>query len=199
MKTPNNNDDYKNTVLKVQQQLQKELPVLQQNLNSLQATDNFSILPSIIHNICITSERQAYKFLKPAIELYLSAQAVNETIAEIIVNTSNTLKELQQKEDALQQEQYTQTKQEADFAYKNNQPYNINYEINNFNHLEADMASFYRKLIMLIISQQVIMNKKIDICFKHVKKMCIDILTSLIQQKQCTLNNTNKIIESQSK
>ena len=182
------------TAQQIRQQITEQLPVLKQNLLSLQQSDTIATLPLVIHNICIICERQAYKFLKPALQLYQACETsnLNKAISEMVDTTINILSDLCHKEDKLQEEQYQQMYAEKDNAEKNGEEYNMQAEIDVFNHLEADMSSFYKKLIMLSLVGQITFNQRQNELWAQTLTLCIDILETIIRQKQITLENINK-------
>lgn len=190
------NDLYRETVEKVKQDVLKQLPILEQNLESMDKQTNFILLPIVIHNICVIFERQAYKFIEPALNLWIlmNPADVPEEIEPIVNKTIEILADLQKKECDLYEDQYKDMLEDKKKAKKEGRKFIKREEIKAFNHLEADMSSFFKKAIMLQVSGVYKFNHRQNQILKETYKLCIKILKEVIPQKRLTLKNTKKIL-----
>ena len=155
------------------------------------------LLPIVIHNICISLEGQAYKFVQPALRLYkaVDTKSLSLELASMVEKTIDCLSELQCKENELYAEQYAKMKEQEKYARENGDPFNIEAELAVFNHLEADMSSFYKKLLMLIMIGTIKQEGTIADMLCELRTLCIEILTIVIPKKQQALINVNKVLK----
>lgn len=184
------------TAEKIKCQVQKELPILEQNLSSLTQTESIMTLPIVIHNICVSLERQAYMFISPALQLYMSTDTTILTpeLAAMNKKTIEILEELEKKEEQLYKEQEKQMLLNMQYAEKHGEEFCISAEIDAFNHVEADMSSFFKKVLMLVIAGQMSLNTKQVEIMNYVKEICIYVLEHAISQKKQVLDGVNKIL-----
>jgi len=193
---PISDEDYRRTALKVKELIERELPILEQNLATLQNTNNIAILPDTIHNICVILEREAYKFLRPAFNLYdyTDSENLNASTKHVIDSNKMILQDLLKQEADHIAEQEAQMQKEKAAALKAKRPFNERVEREVFTHLEADISPFYRKLIMLLITGSYFLTPYQKRVLDEVHDLCITTLQTTIPRKRQALVNINKIL-----
>lgn len=184
------------TAEKIKCQVQKELPVLEQNLSTLTQKESIMTLPIAVHNICVNLEGQAYKFISPALRLYRYTE-ITTLMPELVAMTKKTieiLQDLEEKEEQLYNEQYKQMMIEKQYAEEHGEEFCVEAEIEVFSHVEADMSSFFKKVLMLVIAGQMSLNAEQVEIMNQVKEICISALEHAILQKKQVLEGTSKIL-----
>ena len=196
---PISDEDYRRTALKVKESIERELPILEQNLATLLGTENIIVLPDTIHNICVVLEREAYKFIQPAFNLYdyMDSENLNEATKHIIDTNKKVLQDLLKQETDHVAEQEAQMQKEKAAALKAKRPFDERVEREVFTHVEADISVFYRKLIMLLISGSYFLTPHQKRVLEEVRTLCIGILQLTIPRKRQALVNVKKILEAQ--
>ena len=188
--------DFRETAQKVRDAIERELPILEQNLRTMESTNNFMVIPLTVHNICIILERQAYKFLRPALNLYSYMDSDNlrqEHKAEIRAGI-DTLKKLSDLEkDLVSNQEAELVKAQAD-ARKKKRPFNPDAEREAFNHFEGDLSSFFRTLFSLIITDNYYLTPDQKKVLDETRLLCIEILKEAVNIKRQALHNTKKVL-----
>lgn len=192
------NDDYRKAIAQIIANIEKELPVLTNNLQSLTSSQTFVTIPSVVHNICVVFERQAYKFLRPAYNLYkhINAASLTPELQDMVATTQKILSELVAKEDALVNEQYELLNRQIAAAKEKGETVNVKEEERVFNHLEADLSTFFGKVIKLAISGYYHMTEQDLETMREVHSICVSILQEEIEAKQNALSNAKKFLAS---
>lgn len=209
---------------KLKERLEKELPVMRRDLESLKALSN-GLLPLAVHNISLCVNERIYLFIEPVLRTYqetLPKQKYKFGIIPLertedekqMLKRIAFLEDLVRKEHILYNQQLAQAKKDIKDEkkkYKADQeaaakegktihPMNIpslQERIEFFKHIEIDMYDFIFPLIALEGRGVLEPNERYYEEINHMREIAISILEEFIPKREKTLETAIQVLNSQ--
>jgi hypothetical protein len=173
----------KKTTKELKETYTKELDVLTQNLKSVEGSDKVILLPSVIHNICVCTERKTHLFLPYINQLYrwYDESKFPPIVADQLSTASNSIVTLIDKEDDYLEEQMKELELIRKQAERDGSEFDIEREIEYLSHIECDLSPYVQGYIYCHITNAVAYNEEQMRVFDDIRKLCIYILKDAIK------------------
>lgn len=217
MESPKNEMNMRYTAEQLKNRLEKELPIMRQNYNSLQNIEGFSILPMVVHNISLCVSERVYLFIEPTLLLYKALLPKRNLLGLLKRSLSGNEKEIEKrisfmddllrKELALYNEQLEEAKadikrekkeqRKAEKTGNTAQPIpTLTERIVNFRHVEIDMYEFLYPYMVLVGSGEIEQNEQQIEVLQKMRDIATAILAEFIPKREQALNTCNTILQS---
>ena len=217
MESPKNEMNMRDTAEQLKNRLEKELPIMRQNYNSLQNIEGFSILPMVVHNISLCVSERVYLFIEPTLLLYKAVLPKRNLLGLLKRSLSGNEKEIEKrisfmddllrKELALYNEQLEEAKadikrekkeqRKAEKTGNTAQPIpTLTERIVNFRHVEIDMYEFLYPYMVLVGRGEIEQNEQQIEVLQKMRDIATAILAEFIPKREQTLNTCNTILQS---
>lgn len=217
MESPKNEMNMRYTAEQLKNRLEKELPIMRQNYNSLQNIEGFSILPMVVHNISLCVSERVYLFIEPTLLLYKAVLPKRNLLGLLKRSLSGNEKEIEKrisfmddllrKELALYNEQLEEAKadikrekkeqRKAEKTGNTAQPIpTLTERIVNFRHVEIDMYEFLYPYMVLVGRGEIEQNEQQIEVLQKMRDIATAILAEFIPKREQTLNTCNTILQS---
>lgn len=176
----------KKTAKELKETYTKELDVLTQNLKSVEGSDKVILLPSVIHNICVCTERKTHLFLPHISRLYrcYDESKFPPIVANQLSTASNSIVALIDKEDDYLEEQMKELELMRKQAERDGSEFDIEREIEYLSHIECDLSPYVQGYIYCHITNAVAYNEEQMRVFADIRELCIYILKDAIKTRE---------------
>ena len=217
MESPKNEMNMRYTAEQLKNRLEKELPIMRQNYNSLQNIEGFSILPMVVHNISLCVSERVYLFIEPTLLLYKAVLPKRNLLGLLKRSLSGNEKEIEKrisfmddllrKELALYNEQLEEAKADIKREKKEQRKAEktgntaqliptLTERIVNFRHVEIDMYEFLYPYMVLVGRGEIEQNEQQIEVLQKMRDIATAILDEFIPKREQTLNTCNTILQS---
>lgn len=218
MESPKNEMNMRYTAEQLKNRLEKELPVMRQNYNSLQNIEGFGILPMVVHNISLCVSERVYLFIEPTLLLYKAILPKRNLLGLFKKSLSDNEKEIEKRisfmDDLLRQELalYNEQLEEAKADIKREKKEQRKAEklgntavhsiptlaerIVNFRHIEIDMYEFLYPYMALVGRGKIEQNEQQIEALQRMRDIAMTILAEFIPKREQALNTCNTILQS---
>ena len=217
MESPKNEMNMRYTAEQLKKRLEKELPIMRQNYNSLLNIEGFGILPMVVHNISLCVSERVYLFIEPTLLLYKAVLPKRNLIGLLKRSLSGNEKEIEKrisfmddllrKELALYNEQLGEAKadikrekkeqRKAEKTGNTAQPIpTLTERIVNFRHVEIDMYEFLYPYMVLVGRGEIEQNEQQIEILQKIRDIATTILAEFIPKREQALNTCNTILQS---
>ncbi len=217
MESPKNEMNMRYTAEQLKNRLEKELPIMRQNYNSLQNIEGFGILPMVVHNISLCVSERVYLFIEPTLLLYKAVLPKRNLLGLLKRSLSDNEKEIEKrisfmddllcKELALYNEQLEEAKadikrekkeqRKAEKSGNTAQPIpTLTERIVNFRHVEIDMYEFLYPYMVLVGRGEIEQNEQQIEVLQKMRDIATAILAEFIPKREQALNTCNTILQS---
>ena len=206
-----NQDDYILCAKKVQERVEKELPILRGLLEAIDSSGkNIQLLPQVVHTLAVICPTKAHVFLRGADAIYQELignekpDIINHNLWKALKKTASIVHnlhtqestEFSRQEESCAAKLRSQKKSEGRRKSKKLEEeivLEVKLESEYFQHVECDISSAIKSFIFIMIigyepseQQMATMREMLDIA----REMFID----AIKQKENALNTTKQII-----
>jgi hypothetical protein len=199
-------DDYKAVAIKVQERVQKELPIMQEVLDALEKGAGIQLLPQAIHTIAVVCHNKSYKLLNGAFDIYSDMiergkpdgiEAINHDLWKSIKKSHSVITKLYNQE-TYEFERQTLMYREEIKKMKAEDPSidegaMLEQEKAYFQHVECDISSAIKSYIFMLIVGYEPSDKQTQ-AMENMLAICKDILREGIAQHERTLETTTHIL-----
>lgn len=217
MESPKNEMNMRYTAEHLKNRLEKELPIMRQNYNSLQNIEGFGILPMVVHNISLCVSERVYLFIEPTLLLYKAVLPKRNLLGLLKGSLSDNEKEIKKRisfmDDLLRQELalYNEQLEEAKADIKREKKEQRKAEktgntvqsiptlaerIVNFRHIEIDMYEFLYPYMALVGRGEIEQNEQHIEALQKMRDIAKTILAEFIPKREQALNTCNTILQS---
>lgn len=199
------------TAEQLKTRLEKELPIMRQNLASLEAHDDGVLfrLPMAIHNISICVSERVFLFIEPTLKLYKMAlpekvlgifkQSLTDDEKEIEKRVA-FMEELLSKERRLYNKQLEEAKadikREKKEATDKTKVADLHDRIEAFSHVEVDMYEFLYPYMMLVIQGKIEYGEEQKEQLNIMRELALYVFRSTIPKREVALDTCNKVLAS---
>ncbi len=219
-----NDENLKQSAITLKERLEKEVPIMQQNLEALKRSENnFSVLPTTVHNVAVIHNEEVYRLIDLIHMLWVTSKPKERPWWKLSKSdfekhqkkALEVLKYLQLQERKAYQLQLENIKKERARIKRLNRRHKaaaekkgelekfeptpvpvIKDEIQYFSHVEYDPSRLLIIWWRFVTKGEHIMDEnEIDILGK-IRQTCIDIYEKYIPQRIAAIENCDKIIAS---
>jgi hypothetical protein len=200
----NSLEEYKKVALKVQERVQKELPIICGLLDAIDSSDgNIQLLPQLIHTIAVVSSSKSHLFLDGVYNVYNDLiqqgkpyciehdpwKSVKKTFSVVsklyIQEKDEFLRQLNHHMSILEERKLKETDLDINKEIEKEKEY--------FQHVECDISSAVKSFIFLMIIGYIPSEQQISTLRKMVD-LSKDILTSEKKKHENSLNTCKQIL-----
>lgn len=199
------------TAEQLKKRLEKELPIMRQNLASLESDDDGVLfrLPMAVHNISLCVSERVYLFIEPTIKLY--KMALPEKVLGIFKQSLTAdekeiekrvafMEELLSKERRLYNKQLEEAKadikREKKDATDKTKVATLRDRIEAFRHVEVDMYEFLYPYMMLVVRGEIEFGDEQREVLRGMRNSALYIFRSTIPKRETALETCNKVLTS---
>jgi hypothetical protein len=199
-------DEYKAVAIKVQERVQKELPIIKSVLEALDDGAGIQVLPQAIHTIAVVCHSKSYKLLKGAFDIYddmvergkpSGIDAINHELWKSIKKSHSVISKLYNQETHEFDRQTIMYREEIKKMKAENPSIDedaiLEQEEAYFQHVECDISSAIKSDIFMLIVGYEPSEKQVQ-AMEDMLAICKDILREGIVQHERTLATTTHIL-----
>lgn len=199
------------TAEQLKERLEKELPIMRQNLASLESDDDGVLfrLPMAVHNISLCVSERVYLFIEPTLKLYKMAlpkkilgifkQSLTADEKEIEKRVA-FMEELLSKERRLYNKQLEEAKadikREKKDATDKTKIATLRDRMEAFSHVEVDMYEFLLPYMMLVVQGKIEFGDEQKELLNVMRNLALYIFRTTIPKRETTLDTCNKVLAS---
>jgi len=207
-----NNDLYRRSVESTKERLEKELPIMRQNLETLKANEeNYNVLAMTIHNIAVILSEEIYRFFDPILSLWKSNH-IKRSLWKRITNAEPTiveadtervyevLDEVISKEHTIYNQQLEYAKKERKKAKKAGEDVRpLAEDIATFQHVEYDPSDIVARFWLLVVKGKIEVNEDHLYYLKQLYSLCVEVLEKYIPLREEALERCNQLLDKMPK
>lgn len=199
-------EEYKAVAIKVQERVQKELPIIKGLLESLEDGAGIQVLPQAIHAIAVVCHSKSYKLLKGAFDIYddmvergkpSGIDAINHELWKSIKKSHSVISKLYDQETNEFERQTIMYREEIKKMQADDPSIDVDAMLEQekayFQHVECDISSAIKSYVFMLIVGYEPSDKQIQ-AMEDMLEICKDILSEGVAQHERTLKTTTHIL-----
>jgi len=208
MEKENEKDLYRRAVIGTKERVEKELPIMRQNLDTLKENEeNYTVLAQTVHNIAIIINNEAYRFFEPFLRLWESNEVRKRSwmrIGKATIVEKDTdvvrdvLTQLINQEKKLHNRQLEEAKKERKkmLVEKKDEPVpTLEEMIADFRHVEYDPSAIFERFWMHVLTNNIELNDKHLGCLREIRSTCVSILEEYIPKREESIKKCDYILQ----
>ena len=199
-------EDYKAVAIKVQERVQRELPILKGVLEAIETGGGIHVLPQAIHSIAVVFHGQSYRLLKGAFDIYEELisigkqdgiDAIDHDLWKSVKKSHSVISKMYKQEVHEYERQLIMYRDEIIKRKAEDDSIDVDTVLEAekayFQHVECDISSAIKSFVFLMIVGHEPSEKQMQ-AVTEMLSICKDILRDGIAQHERTLETTSHIL-----
>lgn len=199
-------EDYKAVAIKVQERVQRELPILKGVLEAIETGGGIQVLPQTIHAIAVVFHGQSYRLLKGAFDIYEELisrgkpdgiDAINHDLWKSVKKSHSVISKMYKQEVHEYERQLIMYRDEIIKRKAEDDSIDVDAVLEAekayFQHVECDISSAIKSFVFLMIVGYEPSEKQMQ-AVTEMLSICKDILRDGIAQHERTIETTSHIL-----